>query len=135
MLGKKRVDQVLSILLFIHLTPFLQADRKDRGVVHSQVTSSFALAFIHSFTVVKQHTLGKKKKELSHLILLPPALPVHLLHFKRRHIDSVDRPHVDGQFPLQGRDGRVLVEYVGDGDAAGGAEDVPGGFAAELVAG
>ena len=73
----------------------------------------------------------------SDFILLPEALPVHLLHLERTQIDPVDRPYVDGQLPLHARDGAepVVVESVRGRDAAGGAEAVFGRFGAELVDG
>ena len=72
----------------------------------------------------------------SHLIPLPEALPVHLLHPERVEIDPVDGPHVDGHFPLHelGRSEGV-VEPVDEVDAAGRAEGVFGRFAGELVGG
>ena len=75
-------------------------------------------------------------KPALHFVLLPEAPPVHLLHLELVQIDPVDRPHVDGQFPLHERDGAYrVVERVRDLDPAGGAEGVFGCFCAEAVDG
>ena len=80
--------------------------------------------------------MGWSLEAALHLVLLPEAPPVHLLHLQRLQIDPVDRPHVDGQFPRHERHrADRVVERVGDLDAAGGAEGVFGCFCAEAVDG